>query len=89
MNCVALSLALALAASPSAMPQPALRVGMIDTEGARTAGFIGSDFEKQVVAQTPLARTGRVGDIASIASFLASDDSAWLTGERLFASGGM
>jgi len=67
----------------------ALNPGMIDTEGARTAGFIGSDFEKQVVAQTPLARTGRVGDIASIASFLASDDSAWLTGERLFASGGM
>jgi 3-oxoacyl-[acyl-carrier protein] reductase len=63
--------------------------GMIDTEGAQAGGFIGSDFEKSVVAQTPLGRVGRVGDIASIVVFLASDDSAWLTGETLIASGGL
>ncbi|CAN5398910.1 glucose 1-dehydrogenase [soil metagenome] len=63
--------------------------GMVDTEGAQTGGFIGSDFEKTLVAQTPLGRVGRVGDIASIAVFLASDDSAWLTGEILIASGGL
>ena len=63
--------------------------GMIETEGARTAGFIGSDFEKSIVGQTPLGRTGQVGDIAPIAVFLASDDSAWLTGEQITASGGL
>jgi 3-oxoacyl-[acyl-carrier protein] reductase len=63
--------------------------GMVETEGTVSAGFIGSDFEKSLIAQAPLGRTGRVGDIASIATFLASDDSGWLTGEILLASGGV
>ena len=63
--------------------------GMVETEGTVSAGFIGSDFEKALVAQVPLGRTGRVGDIAPLAVFLASDDSAWLTGEQLLASGGL
>ena len=65
-----------------------LNPGMIETEGSRTAGFIGSEFETQVVAQTPLGRVGQPNDVASIAVFLASDDSYWLTGEQLFAGGG-
>jgi 3-oxoacyl-[acyl-carrier protein] reductase len=63
--------------------------GMVETEGSVSAGFIGSDFEKQMQTQVPLGRTGRPNDIATIATFLASDDSAWLTGELLIASGGM
>ena len=63
--------------------------GMVETEGTVSAGFIGSDFEKNLIAQAPLGRTGKVGDIASIAAFLASDDSAWLTGEQLLATGGI
>ena len=63
--------------------------GMVETEGTQTAGFIGSDFEKTLVAQASLGRTGKVGDIAPIAVFLASDDSAWLTGEQLLATGGI
>ena len=67
----------------------AINPGIVETEGTVTAGFIGSDMEKGFIAQTPLGRVGRVGDIASIAVFLASDDSAWLTGELIIASGGM
>lgn len=63
--------------------------GMVETEGTVSAGFIGSDFEKSLVAQAPLGRTGQVGDIASIAVFLASADSGWLTGEQLLATGGI
>jgi 3-oxoacyl-[acyl-carrier protein] reductase len=63
--------------------------GMVETEGTVTAGFIGSEFEKALIAQAPLGRTGRVGDIAPVAVFLASDDSAWLTGEQLLATGGI
>jgi NAD(P)-dependent dehydrogenase (short-subunit alcohol dehydrogenase family) len=48
----------------------------------------GSDFEKAMIAGTPLGRIGQPDDIARVALFLASDDSAWLTGERLMASGG-
>ena len=66
----------------------ALNPGMVETEGTHSAGFIGSDFEKGTVAQTPLGRVGQPGDIASIAVFLASEDSAWLTGERILAGGG-
>ena len=62
--------------------------GMVETEGTHTAGFIGSEFEKAVVAQAPLGRIGQPDDVADVAVFLASNDSRWLTGEKLVASGG-
>lgn len=66
-----------------------LNPGMIETEGSVSAGFIGSEFEKAMIAQTPLGRIGQPDDIATIAVFLASEDSRWLTGEQLLAGGGM
>jgi 3-oxoacyl-[acyl-carrier protein] reductase len=60
----------------------------VETEGTHSAGVMGSDFEKQIVAATPLGRFGQPEDIAQVAVFLASDDSGWLTGERITASGG-
>jgi 3-oxoacyl-[acyl-carrier protein] reductase len=63
--------------------------GMIETEGTHTGGIIGSDFQKQVVMQTPLGRFGQPEDIAPVALFLASQASGWLTGEVLVASGGL
>jgi 3-oxoacyl-[acyl-carrier protein] reductase len=62
--------------------------GGVETEGVHRAGIIGSDFEKQMIAGTPLGRLGQPEDIAPIAVFLASEDSGWLTGETLVASGG-
>jgi 3-oxoacyl-[acyl-carrier protein] reductase len=67
----------------------ALNPGIVNTEGTVTAGFIGSDFETGTVAQTPLGRVGQPDDIASVAVFLASDDSRWLTGEQLLVGGGL
>jgi len=66
----------------------AIAPGGVNTEGTRSAGVVGGDFEKQIVSQTPLGRFGQPDDIARVAVFLASDDSAWLTGERITASGG-
>ncbi len=63
--------------------------GPVETEGFHAMGVAGSDFEKQMLAQTPLGRIGQPGDIAPVAVFLASEDSGWLTGEILLASGGM
>jgi 3-oxoacyl-[acyl-carrier protein] reductase len=63
--------------------------GMVETEGVHAAGFLGSDFEKEIVAQTPLGRLGQVNDIASVATFLASNDSQWLTGELVRTGGGL
>ena len=51
-------------------------------------GIMGSDFEKAFVAQAPLGRVGQPDDIADVAVFLASNDSRFLTGEKLVASGG-
>jgi 3-oxoacyl-[acyl-carrier protein] reductase len=67
----------------------AVNPGGVETEGTHTAGVIGSDFEKQMVSQTPLGRLGQPEDIAPVVVFLASADSGWLTGETLLASGGM
>src|ERR1700730_6011927 len=63
--------------------------GMVETEGVHAAGFIGSDFEATAVAQTPLGRIGQVDDIATVATFLASNESKWITGELVRAGGGL
>jgi len=63
--------------------------GGVETEGVHAVGILGTDFEKQMVAQTPLGRLGQPSDIGPIAVFLASDDSGWLTGETLSVSGGL
>ena len=63
--------------------------GGVETEGVHRIGLIGSDFQKQMVEATPLGRFGQPEDIAQVAVFLASEDSRWLTGERIAASGGL
>jgi 3-oxoacyl-[acyl-carrier protein] reductase len=65
-----------------------LAPGGVETEGTHTLGMIGSDMEKQFVAATPLGRIGQPDDIGKIAVFLASDQSGWVTGERIVAAGG-
>lgn len=65
-----------------------LNPGAVETEGTHAAGVIGSDLEKQMVAQTPLGRIGQPDDIADVAVFLASDASRWITGQTINASGG-
>jgi len=84
----AITRALAAELGPRKIRVNAIAPGIVDTEGTRSGGIMGSDFEKEAVADTPLGRFGQPDDIARIVVFLASDDSAWLTGERLTASGG-
>ena len=67
----------------------AVNPGIVETEGTHAAGFIGSDFEKNFVAQTPLGRVGRPDDIASAVAFLASEDARWITGSLLQVGGGL
>lgn len=66
----------------------AINPGMIETEGVHAAGFIGGDFHKNTVAQTPLGRIGQPQDIATVSTFLASADSGWITGETFHVAGG-
>jgi 3-oxoacyl-[acyl-carrier protein] reductase len=67
----------------------AISPGMIETEGSRAGGFVGTDFQKTVEAQAPLGRMGQPDDIAPTAVYLASSDSKYMTGETLLVSGGL
>ena len=66
----------------------AINPGMVETEGVQTAGFLGTDFHKEYVANAPLGRIGSTEDIAPAALFLASKDSSWITGEIIVIGGG-
>jgi 3-oxoacyl-[acyl-carrier protein] reductase len=66
----------------------AINPGGVETEGVHSLGIIGSDFEKDMVARTPLGRLGQPDDIASVAVFLASAASGWMTGETIAVGGG-
>src|SRR5438445_3508369 len=89
LTCSARSLrGLATELGPRKIRVNAIAPGGVETEGTHSGGIVGSDFEKAMIARTPLGRFGQPDDIARIAVFLASEDSAWLTGERLAASGG-
>jgi 3-oxoacyl-[acyl-carrier protein] reductase len=86
-NAVTRSLAQEL--GPRKIRVNSINPGMVETEGVHAAGIAESEFRKQVEAQTPLGRIGQPEDIAPAAVFLASADSAWITGETLYISGGM
>ena len=79
---------LSLELGPKGIRVNSLNPGMVETEGAHTAGFIGSDFAKQAAASTPLGRIGQPNDIATAAVFLASDDAGWINGQVINAAGG-
>ena len=63
--------------------------GFVATEGTAAAGIAGSEMEVGIVGQTPLGRAGTPDDIARVVAFLASDDARFVTGEDIFASGGL
>ncbi|MDR3712098.1 MAG: glucose 1-dehydrogenase [Puia sp.] len=63
--------------------------GATETEGTHRVGMIGSDFEKALVASTPLGRLGQPEDIAAAVVFLASDAAGWITGDKITPSGGL
>lgn len=85
----ALTRSLAQELGPRKIRVNAINPGMVETEGVHAAGFAGGDMQKGVEAQTPLGRIGQPQDIATAAVFLASSDSAWITGETFVISGGM
>ncbi len=43
---------------------------------------------KKIMSRTPMGRIGDPSEIASVASFLASDDASYITGQTIYADGG-
>lgn len=61
--------------------------GAIDTD--LNAGWLRSaEGQQQTMAVSAIKRIGMPDDIADVVSFLASEDSRWVTGQRIEASGG-
>jgi len=85
----AVTKSLAKELGPKKIRVNSINPGMIETEGVHAAGFLETEFPKMVVSQTPLGRIGQPEDIGKVATFFASDDSGWVTGETLLISGGM
>jgi len=65
-----------------------LSPGLVVTEGTRASGNAEGEFKSYAISRTPLGRVGEPQDIAKVAVFLASDESAWITGEVLPVGGG-
>ncbi|HEY6298828.1 MAG TPA: glucose 1-dehydrogenase [Candidatus Binatus sp.] len=85
-----ISMALAKELGPRNIRVNIVAPGLVDTEGNRDSGFVGSAAGDAGAAATPLAaRFGKPEEIVPVIVFLASDDSAWLTGERISSSGGL
>ena len=85
----AVTKSLAKELGPKKIRVNSINPGMVETEGVHSAGFLETEFPKIVVSQTPLGRIGQPQDIGKVATFFASDDSGWVTGETLLISGGM
>jgi 3-oxoacyl-[acyl-carrier protein] reductase len=63
--------------------------GPTDTEGSRSLGLAGTDIEKTMISAIPMGRFGKPDEVAPAVAFLAADNAAWITGEKLAVSGGM
>lgn len=85
-NAVTISLSQEL--GPRKIRVNSLEPGMIETEGLRASGMNEGELRDYMEKTTPLGRIGKPDDIALAATFLASDDARWITGQVIVAAGG-
>lgn len=79
--------ALAAELGPKKIRVNAIAPGAIETEGTQVD--FGGGVAEQYIKATPLGRMGYPVDVAKVAVFLASDDSAFLADSRIEVSGGL
>lgn len=88
MAIVGMTETLALELAPRGIRVNAIAAGLVDTEGTRASGFMGSPASEAYAQTIPLGRIGQVEDIAPVATFLASDDARFITGDTISPTGG-
>ncbi len=84
----AITVSLSQELGPRKIRVNSLNPGMVETEGLRAAGLHEGEFREQQEKTTPLGRIATPDDIALVATFLASDDARWITGQVIVAAGG-
>jgi NAD(P)-dependent dehydrogenase (short-subunit alcohol dehydrogenase family) len=78
----------AVALAPHRIRVCGIGPGTILTEMVANAIFSSDDARKVVLSRTPIGRCGEPSEIASVASFLASDDASYITGQTIYPDGG-
>lgn len=84
----AITISLSQELGPRNIRVNSLDPGTVETEGLRASGLDQGEFREQMEKTTPLGRIGQPDDIALAATFLASDDARWITGQVIVAAGG-
>jgi 3-oxoacyl-[acyl-carrier protein] reductase len=85
----AITISLSQELGPRKIRVNSLSPGMVETEGLHAAGLDQGEFRERQNRDTPLGRIAKPDDIALAATFLASDDARWITGQVIVAAGGM
>lgn len=62
--------------------------GSIATEMLKTVMSSDPQARSKVLSRTPMGRLGEVEEVASVVSFLASEDASYITGQTIFPDGG-
>jgi NAD(P)-dependent dehydrogenase (short-subunit alcohol dehydrogenase family) len=66
----------------------AIGPGYVNTDLVKELSSAGRLDVKEIIERTPLARLGEPNEMAELALFLASDSSAFITGQVYVADGG-
>jgi NAD(P)-dependent dehydrogenase (short-subunit alcohol dehydrogenase family) len=66
----------------------AIAPGAFETELMLSSTATTPGLREQLINTTPLGRNGQVDELAAVATFLASRESSYVTGQQLFVDGG-
>ena len=82
-----LTRATSIALAPHGIRVNAIGPGTIETDMARGV-LADKTAMNRAMSRTPMGRIGAPSEVASIAAFLVSDDSSYVTGETIYVDGG-
>jgi NAD(P)-dependent dehydrogenase (short-subunit alcohol dehydrogenase family) len=83
-----LTKAMALSLAPHGIRVNAVGPGSIETDLTRSMWKEDPELRRSMLSRTPIGRLGRPEEIASVALFLASEESSYVTGQTIYADGG-